>query len=132
MYQSMQQIIQSSGDFRSIQQAYWKYLGYIPPPPPAPPPPPPSPTYVPFIVDVDSSGLSAASVNAAIIASVVGGVVLLSVIIAAGVMYLHRRDRKRTLTGRIKPPPHGPDTTLCITDIQVCKCLDTCCGSLLA
>jgi hypothetical protein len=117
MYQSMLQIIQSSGDFRTTQQAYWKYLGYTPPPPPQPPPPPPFPPVV--IIDNVSSGLSAATVDAAIIASVVGGVSLLSVIIAAGVMYMHRRDKRRTLTGRIKPPPHGPDTTLCITDIQV-------------
>jgi hypothetical protein len=52
----------------------------------------------------------------AIAGSAAGGICLLGLIVFVVVLYQQRlKQRRAFLTGRIKPPSHGPDTTLLIT-----------------
>jgi hypothetical protein len=123
LYTSMRAIMEqaaaaSRGGWEGLRARYWSYLGFIPPspppspPPPSPPPPPPSPEQ-----SASSSGVSN-SVLAAAVAVPVSVVAVVAAVCWVAWVYHKRSAAHMTLTGRVKAPGVGPDTTLLITDIQ--------------
>lgn len=92
----------------------------------AAPPAGPPPTEAP-----DSGGSGGLSTGAVIVVAVVVPVATVALVLGVlGVLWAARvRGRHRTLTGGVKPPGPGPETTLVVTDIQV-RCDAVRCGGM--
>ncbi|KAG2492922.1 hypothetical protein HYH03_008835 [Edaphochlamys debaryana] len=100
---------------KTIRAMYWKNLGYKGPPADSTTPSP-SPEAAAAAAGGGGGGSSRSAVLTVAVAVPIGALVLL--LVGCALLMYRYYNHLGLLTGRVRPPRHGPDVTLVSTDIQ--------------